>query len=122
MIKITQTGNFEKTTSFLSKCMNSDIRKEMDMWGRHGVTALSAATPKDTGNTASSWSYSISETKDGYKLCWSNSNINKGVNIAVILQYGHATRNGGWVSGNDYINPALQPVYDEIEAYFKRYF
>ena len=122
MIKITQTGNFEKTTSFLSKCMNSDIRKEMDMWGRHGVTALSAATPKDTGNTASSWSYSISETKDGYKLCWSNSNINKGVNIAVILQYGHATRNGGWVSGNDYINPALQPVYDEIGTYFKWYF
>ena len=122
MIKITQTGKFEKTTSFLSKCMNDDIRKEMDMWGRHGVTALSAATPKDTGNTASSWSYSISETKDGYKLCWSNSNINKGVNIAVILQYGHATRNGGWVSGNDYINPALRPVYDEIETYFKRYF
>lgn len=79
-----------------------------------GVEALAQATPVKTGKTASSWSYDLIKTNSGYELVFSNSNFNNGVPIAVILQYGHGTGTGGWVEGRDYINPALQPVFDEI--------
>ena len=89
-------------------------------YGQEGVDALSSATPFETGHTASSWGYEIHETKDGAELVWTNSNINQGVNIAVILQYGHGTRNGGYIQGRDYINPALRPIFDRIaEAAWK---
>ena len=86
----------------------------LDKYGREGVEALSAATPVDSGKTASSWKYDIEHSSRGASISFSNTNINKGVNIAIILQYGHGTRNGGYVQGRDYINPAIQPVFDRI--------
>ena len=78
------------------------------------MEALARATPKDTGKTADSWDYEITEQKGRLKITWTNSNLNDGVSIAVLLQYGHATRNGGWVEGIDYINPAIRPIFDKI--------
>ncbi len=86
----------------------------LERYGLRGVEALSAATPVRTGMTAISWSYDIVQNEDGYSIIWKNDNINKYVNIALILQYGHATRNGGYVQGIDYINPALKPIFDEL--------
>lgn len=94
--------------------IGKSYRKVLERYGKKGVAALAAATPKDTGKTASSWSYEISEGKDTLSLTWKNTNINDGVNIAIILQYGHGTRNGGYVRGVDYINPALKPIFDEL--------
>ena len=79
-----------------------------------GVDALAAATPVDTGKTAASWTYEIEKKNGSYSIVWLNTNVNKYVNIALILQYGHGTRNGGYVKGRDYINPAIQPIFDKI--------
>ena len=87
---------------------------DLDRYGREGVTALSSATPVDTGKTASSWEYEITHKDDSVTITFNNTNIQNGVPIAIILQYGHGTRNGGWVQGRDYINPAIQPVFDKI--------
>ena len=114
MIKIRQKGDFKKLTSFLEKAKEGLDIGVLDKDGRKGVDALSSATPVDTGLTASSWFYKI-ENKNGVaKIEFHNSNIQNGVQIAVILQYGHGTRNGGYVVGRDYINPAIQPVFDEL--------
>lgn len=114
MIKIRQKGDFKKLTSFLERAKESLDIGVLDKYGRKGVAALSSATPVDTGLTASSWFYKI-ENKNGVaKIEFHNSNIQNGVPIAVILQYGHGTRNGGYVVGRDYINPAIQPVFDEL--------
>ena len=114
MIKIRQKGDFRKSTSFLEKAKEGLNIGVLDKYGRKGVAALSSATPVDTGLTASSWFYKI-ENKNGVaKIEFHNSNIQNGVPIAVILQYGHGTRNGGYVVGRDYINPAIQPVFDEL--------
>jgi len=86
----------------------------LNKYGRKGVEALSESTPKDTGDTASRWSYEIEFTSEGANLYWKNSNINDGVSIALILQYGHGTGTGGYVQGRDYINPALHPIFDQI--------
>lgn len=88
----------------------------LSKYGEMGVLALSRATPEDSGETARSWSYEIEKTGSGYSLVWKNSHVNKGVPIAIILQYGHGTRNGGYVQGRDYINPALRPIFDGIAA------
>lgn len=88
----------------------------LSKYGEMGVLALSQATPLDSGETARSWSYEIEKTGSGYNLVWKNSHVNKGVPIAIILQYGHGTRNGGYVQGRDYINPALRPIFDGIAA------
>lgn len=77
---------------------------------------MALATPRDSGKTAESWDYRINRDKDGVKITWTNSNVNKGVNIAIILQYGHGTRNGGYVQGRDYINPAIRPIFDQMAA------
>ena len=114
MIKIRQKGDFKKLTSFLERAKEGLDIGVLDKYGRKGVAALSSATPVDTGLTASSWFYKI-ENKNGVaKIEFHNSNIQNGVPIAVILQYGHGTRNGGYVVGRDYINPAIQPVFDEL--------
>ena len=113
MISFKQKGDFSKTTKFLIKAKNFHI-VELDRYGKEGVEALRSATPVDTGKTASSWKYEIKRTKNGAEIVWSNTNIQNGVPIAVILQYGHATKNGGWVQGRDYINPALRPIFDKI--------
>ena len=114
MITFRQKGDFSKSIRFLKRMKEKNFLKDLDKYGREGVAALASATPVDTGLTASSWYYVI-ETEDGrVKLNFLNSNIQRGVPIAIILQYGHATRNGGWVEGRDYINPAIQPIFDKI--------
>lgn len=114
MIVVKHSGNFDKTEKFLKKMSKGDIFKSLDRYGQKGVSALAAATPRDSGKTAVSWSYEVQMGSDSYSIIWSNNNTNKGVNIAVILQYGHGTRNGGFVQGRDYINPAMRPIFDQI--------
>ena len=114
MIVIKQRGSFKNTMKFLNKVSKLKVRGILEKYGQRGVNALSAATPKESGKTAGAWAYEINETGGGYSINWTNSNINDGVNIAVILQYGHGTGTGGYVEGRDYINPALRPVFDDI--------
>lgn len=114
MITFSQKGDFSKLTSFLEKMKNAINIGELDKFGREGVAALASGTPVDSGLTASSWNYEISNKGGVIKLTFNNTNIQNGVPIAIILQYGHGTRNGGWVEGRDYINPAIQPIFDRI--------
>lgn len=114
MISVRQKGNFKHTESLLDRIKNFKIRHFLEPYGRKGVEALANATPKDTGKTASSWEYDITSDGDSTSINFYNTNENKGVNIAIILQYGHGTGGGGYVQGRDYINPALQPIFDEI--------
>lgn len=114
MIGFVVKGDFSKTNRYFENLKGAVKLSIFDKYGKAGVEALSAATPVDTGLTAKSWSYDIKRTKDTVTISFNNSNINKGVPIAIILQYGHGTRTGGWVEGRDYINPAIQPIFDEI--------
>lgn len=114
MISFSHKGDFSKLTSFLEKSKEAVRSSLLDKYGREGVAALMSATPVDTGLTASSWYYKIEHSDGSTVLSFHNSNIQNGVPIAVILQYGHATRTGGWVEGRDYINPALRPIFDKI--------
>ena len=113
-ISFSSKGDFSKTIKFLNKVKNVKINNILSKYGKIGVTALSQATPKDSGVTSRSWNYKIEVNNDNASIVWYNTNIVKGVNIAVILQYGHGTRNGGWVEGRDYINPAMKPIFDKI--------
>ena len=113
MISFRHKGDFKRTTRYLSKV--KDLSKiALDRYGREGVAALASATPVESGVTASSWYYKILRENGRTSIAFYNSNISKGVPIAIILQYGHGTRNGGWVQGRDYINPAVQPIFDRI--------
>lgn len=114
MIRITQKGDFKNTERFLKRAKNLEAFRILDRYAQRGVAVLSAATPVRSGKTASSWDYEIHSSADTYTIHWTNSNINKGVNIAVIIQLGHGTGTGGYVQGIDYINPAMKPVFDEI--------
>ena len=116
MVKITiqHKGKFEKTESLFKRVLRKDYLKSLEKYGKEGVDALSQATPIDSKQTSKSWTYQIYETKTGVTISWNNSNIVDGVPIAVILQYGHGTKNGGYVQGVDYINPALKPIFDKI--------
>lgn len=114
MISFRHKGDFSKLTRFLERAKNGVRIGELDKYGRAGVAALASATPVDTGRTASSWYYEV-ENKNGIaKITFANSNVQNGVPIAIILQYGHGTGTGGWVQGRDYINPAIQPLFDQI--------
>ena len=113
-ISFTSKGDFSKTIKFLNKVKNIKINDILSKYGAIGVNALSQATPKDSGVTSRSWNYKIEVNNDNASIVWYNTNVVKGVNIAVILQYGHGTRNGGWVEGRDYINPAMKPIFDKI--------
>lgn len=114
MITFRHKGDFSKLNSFLEKAKEVVHLGDLDKYGREGVAALASATPVDTGATANSWNYEIVNKKGVIQLTFNNSNIQNGVPIAIILQYGHGTRNGGWVQGRDYINPAVQPIFDKI--------
>ena len=114
MINIRQKGDFKNLSSFLEKTKEKLNLGLLDKYGREGVAALQAATPKDTGKTSESWYYKIERKNGSVSLTFHNSNQNKGVPIAIILQYGHATGTGGYVEGVDYINPALRPIFDKI--------
>lgn len=113
-VKLKVQGNFNRSYKYLDKLRNLKLDRILNKYGQMGVEVLSASTPIDTGNTAGSWSYEISITGSGFSVSWNNSHANKGVNIAIILQYGHGTGTGGYVQGRDYINPALQPVFDKM--------
>ena len=114
MITFKHKGDFSKADSFLKKAKNAASIGDLDKYGQEGVNALSSATPTETGTTARSWHYEIVRKNGSVSINFLNSNIQNGVPIAIILQYGHATRNGGWVQGRDYINPAIQPIFDKI--------
>lgn len=114
MIQIRQKGDFAKLTRYLEKTKKTARLADLDKYGREGVAALASATPVDTGLTANSWYYEVIKTNGSIAITFFNSNIQNGVPIAIILQYGHGTRNGGWVQGRDYINPAIQPIFDRI--------
>ena len=114
LIRITTKGDFNNTFRFLNKMSKFQINKILEKYGQMGVEALRSATPIDSGKTAESWGYEISVGKEGATIYWTNTNQNKGVYIAVILQYGHGTGTGGYVQGIDYINPAIRPVFDKI--------
>ena len=113
-ITITESGGFKEANKFLERCLNKIKLGNLDYYGRRGVEALSAYTPKDTGLAASCWSYEIHRTKDTVTLEWHNDDIEHGFNVVIGLQYGHATRSGSWVEGTDFINPALKPIFDDI--------
>lgn len=109
----TSKGSYKRTREWLRKMANDDF-DGLRKYGQMGVDALRSNTPKDSGQTANSWGYSVERTSNGYELRFNNTNIQGNVNIAVILQYGHGTGTGGYVQGRDYINPAIQPVFDKI--------
>ena len=114
MISFTQKGDFSKLTNWLERIKEKIKSGKLNKYGDMGVEALRAATPKDTGLTADAWYYEIQNDRNGLSIVWNNWNVNQGVNIAVILQYGHGTGWGGYVVGRDYINPAIKPVFEQI--------
>lgn len=114
MIVFRHKGNFSKTFKYFGKVKKGVNIKSLEKYGRRGVEALSSNTPVRTGLTANSWYYTITNENGKVIISFNNSNIQNGVPIAIILQYGHGTRNGGWVEGRDYINPAIQPIFDEM--------
>lgn len=114
MIEFRQKGDFSKFTRYLERVKEAVHLGDLDKYGRAGVAALSSATPFDSGRTANSWYYEIKNTRDSVTISFYNSNIQNGVPIAIILQHGHGTGTGGWVEGRDYINPAIQPIFDKI--------
>lgn len=114
MISFRQKGNFSKTTRYFESVRRAIRPKDLDKYGREGVAALASATPVDSGLTASSWEYEIAITNNRASISFYNTNVQNGIPIAIILQYGHGTRNGGWVAGRDYINPSIQPIFDKM--------
>ena len=115
MIRITHRGSFRNTERFLKAMSVKDFMAILNRYGERGVRELAAATPVRSGKTAESWGYEIEGSRSsGYRIFWTNSNENQGVNIALLIQYGHGTGWGGYVQGTDYINPALRPVIDQL--------
>ena len=114
MITFRQKGNFSKVTWYLERAKEAARVGILDKYGKAGVAALEAATPVDTGETAQSWKYRVERGHGSVSLAFYNTNVNKGIPIVILLQYGHATSNGGYVEGVDFINPALKPIFDKI--------
>lgn len=114
MISLSSQGSFRKTIDFLNAFDHIMKFKHFDRYGRMGVDALSKATPIETGETAHSWEYEVIKGRETTSIIWSNTHVEEGVNVAVILQYGHGTGTGGWVEGVDYINPAIQPLFEKM--------
>ena len=107
-------GDLKNTEKFLTRMSRGDIFKALERYGNQGVAALATATPKESGETANSWTFEIKQSRGGATITWLNTHVNNGSNIAILLQYGHGTGTGGYVQGRDYINPALRPVFDKI--------
>ena len=114
VITVNHKGDFKHIDGFFKRMKEKRLESKLLEYAQKGVSALSSATPIDTGTTASSWNYEIENTAGGISINWINTNVNKHVNIAIILQTGHGTRNGGYVQGRDYINPAIQPIFDQM--------
>lgn len=113
-VQFRHRGNFNKTERFLNFIKRASYLNALDRYGQMGVEALAASTPVDSGKTAASWTYEIERTDKYTRITWLNTNVNKHVNVAIILQYGHGTGTGGYVQGRDYINPAMKPIFDNI--------
>jgi len=116
MIDVKSTGSFDKTESYLKQMSTKSLFSDLQNYGRMGVNALAQSTPKDSGKTAKSWDYRIIEKPGKVVIEWFNTNVNNGENIAILIQYGHATGNGGYIQSKDYINPAMRPVFENITA------
>lgn len=114
MIKVVCKGDYGKAFKFFDKLRAAAQVRVLEKYGQKGVEALRSATPKRSGKTADAWTYTVERSNGSAAIYWENSNINKGVNIAVIIQYGHGTGTGGYVKGIDYINPSLQPIFDQL--------
>lgn len=114
MITIESQGEWKLTRNWFDRMTKLDLALIMNQFGKEGVSALAAATPSRSGLTSKSWNYEVTRKGNNWKITWTNSNVNKGANIAVLIQYGHGTRNGGYVVGRDYINPAIRPIFDKI--------
>lgn len=114
MIELEVTGSFKNLEKFLKAASKEDFYAGLDALAKRGVEALAANTPKDTGATASSWGYTINKSRGRLTITWTNSHVDSGVPVAIILQYGHGTGTGGYVAGTDYINPAIKPIFDDI--------
>lgn len=114
MIRFWHRGNFSKTNKYLRDVKEAARVKILEEYGERGVSALSSATPVDTGLAATSWYYKVSRDETGSRIEFFNSDIENGFPVAIMLQYGHGTGTGGWVEGRDYINPAIQPIFDEL--------
>lgn len=113
-ISFKHKGNFDNTTKFFNKLLSKDYRNVLDEYGKLGVELLRIATPKATGKTSESWDYIIEEKQNEISITFINTNVNKGENVAILIQYGHGTRGGGYVVGRDYLNPVLQPLFDAL--------
>lgn len=113
-LKITHSGSFKNTERFLKNAQRMQAQRLLSKYGERGVSALSSATPRDSGETASSWDYEIEVTRAGYNIAWFNTHVNQGVSIALLIQYGHGTGTGGYVLPNDYINPAMHGIFQTI--------
>lgn len=114
LISRSDGGSFKNTFRFLERAQGSSIFSDLDKYGRQGVEALRSATPVDTGDTAGSWEYRVTGSAGVYTIEWLNTNNEGGVNVAILIQYGHGTGTGGYVAGYDYINPAVRPIFDQI--------
>lgn len=114
MIRLKTSGSFHNTEKICKSAINGNYKNILTHYAEVGVAALSSYTPHNTGKTAESWTYSIEDNGNEFRITWNNSNIINGVNIALILQYGHATKNGGYIEGIDYINPAMAQVFDDL--------
>lgn len=114
MISFRHSGSFDNTEKMLKSMKTKDARAILDKYGRRGVDALSQNTPVESGKTAASWDYEVHSSRKRHEIVWTNSNLNDGVSVAILLQYGHATRNGGYVYGVDYINPALAKIFEQM--------
>lgn len=118
MISIEATGSFKRTQEFLNQMTKGTFFSTLGHYGALGVSALASATPVDSNLTATSWTYEVVIKEGKYSIIWHNTNVESGIPVAILIQYGHATRNGGWIEGRDYINPVIQPLFDQITSDF----
>ena len=116
MLSFQQSGSFKKTDGFLKKMSKGEIFRTLERFGREGVVALASATPSQSGATAAAWNYEVKKTRDSFSITWTNSHLVGGVPLVILLQYGHGTGTGGYVRGQDFINPAIKPIFDKIAA------
>lgn len=114
MIKTTVSGNTRNTDRFLDRMIKGDLYSSVERYAQQGVDALRSATPRESGLTAESWTYEIEVKGASVTIRWLNTNVVDGFNVAIGLQYGHGTGSGGYVQGQDFINPAIKPIFDKI--------
>lgn len=116
MLTFSQSGDFSNTERFLKNVANDSFYANLESYGKAGVQALADNTPQDSGKTAQSWGYKVIRSRTNPGIEWYNTNVNDGTSVAILIQYGHATKSGGYISGRDYINPVIRPIFDKIAA------